>query len=103
MNTARTFSPNGQRRKKNMDTVYRIYTEDTDRDGVIKAVANKFESFTLHPTTGYFKGKPERSIVIEIVDAKQEKIEVLAKIIRAINGQHSVLIMGLRGKARKIT
>jgi hypothetical protein len=86
-----------------MDTVYRIYTEDADRESVVKAVSERFESFTLHSTTGYFKGQAEKSIVIEIVEAHEEAINEIARAIRAISGQKTVLVMGLRGQARKIT
>lgn len=85
-----------------MDTVYRIYTEDTDRRAVVKAVAGKFESFTLQPTTGYYKGEEEQSIVIEIVDAREEDVQTVAQSIRAINGQKSVLVMSLSGRAKKV-
>jgi hypothetical protein len=86
-----------------MDRIYRIYTEDWDRDAVIEAVSVKFESFTIHETTGYFKGQSEKSIVIEIVEAREEEVEAVARAIRAINGQKTVLVMALRGQARKIT
>lgn len=86
-----------------MDTIYRIYTEDADREAVIDTVAQSFESFTVHPATGFFKGQSEKSIVIEIVDAREDDIEAVAKAIRSINGQKTVLVMGLRGQARKIT
>ena len=86
-----------------MDIVYRIYTEDADRKAVIDAVGRQFESFTLHETTGYYRGKPERSLVIEIVDADAQTVEATARAIRAINGQKNVLVMSLSGQARKIT
>ena len=85
-----------------MDTIYRIYTEDADRHAVVEAVAEKFESFTLQPTTGHYKGEEERSIVIEIVDAKEEDVESVAQSIRAINGQKSVLVMSLSGRAKRL-
>jgi hypothetical protein len=85
-----------------MEKVYRIYTQDVCRKRVIKLVTSKFESFTLQPTRGYFKGRPEKSIVIEIVEAKQKEIELLARGIGEINGQKSVLVMNLSGRAKKI-
>ena len=91
------------KRKTDRDTVYRIYTEDADREAVVRAVSQRFESFTLHETTGYFKGRSEKSIVIEIVEGREEDVEEVARAIRAISGQKTVLVMGLRGKARKIT
>lgn len=85
-----------------MNTIYRIYTEDADREAIVGAVSERFESFTLHPTTGYFKGRAEKSVVIEIVEAGEEDIKEVARVIRAINGQKTVLVMRLRGEARKI-
>jgi hypothetical protein len=86
-----------------MDIVYRIYTEDANREAVIDVVSRQFESFTLHETTGYYKRRPERSLVIEIVHGDEQTVEAVARAIRAINGQKTVLIMSLRGQARKIS
>jgi hypothetical protein len=85
------------------DTVYRIYTEDADRDRLVELVSRQFESFTLHQTTGYYKGKPENSLVIEIVQAEDSTVQATARAIRAISDQKTVLVMTLRGQARKIT
>ena len=85
-----------------MDTVYRIYTEDFNRSAIVSAVSERFESFTLHETTGYFKGQAEKSIVIEIVEACEADIQIVAAAIRAISGQKTVLVMSLRGQAHKI-
>jgi hypothetical protein len=85
-----------------MKKVYRIYTQDVQRKRVIKLVTSRFEGFTLQPTFGYFKGRLEKSIVIEIVEAKQKEIDQVARAIREINGQKSVLAMNLIGRAYKI-
>jgi hypothetical protein len=85
-----------------MEKVYRIYTQDVQRKRVIKLMASKFEGFTLQPTFGYFKGRLEKSIVIEIVKAKEREIDQVARAIREINGQKSVLVMSLTGRAYKI-
>jgi len=85
-----------------MHKVHRIYTEDVDRKAVIAATAAAFSSFTLQPTTGYFQGKAEASIVIEIMEAEDREVEALARKIRAIAGQKTVLIMSLAGQARQI-
>ena len=85
-----------------MSRVYRIYTQESNRDEIIRLTANQFESFTLQPTTGYTKGKPERSMVLELVDARKKDVAALAKSIRRLNGQKSVFIMGLSGKVKKI-
>jgi hypothetical protein len=85
-----------------MNTVYRIYTEDLNRSKIIRLASKTFDSFTLQPTTGYYRGKPEKSIVLEIVEAQQSEVTALANAIRRLNGQKSVLIMGLTGKVKKV-
>ena len=54
-------------------TIHRIYTEDKRRATIVRAIAKQFESFTLQPTTGYYRGKPEKSIVLEIVGANESR------------------------------
>ena len=85
--------------KKTDEKVYRIYTEDVRRREIIKATARQFDNFTLHPTTGFYDGQAEKSIVIEIVKATDEQIETLARKIQELNGQKTILIMSLRGEA----
>jgi hypothetical protein len=85
-----------------MNTVFRIYTEDVNRDEIIRLTGKKFDSFTLQPTTGYSQGKPEKSIVLEIVEAKKKDVTAVAKQIRGLNGQKSVLVMRLNGKAKTV-
>jgi hypothetical protein len=85
-----------------MNTVFRIYTEDLNRDEILQLTAKKFDSFTLQPTTGYSKGKPEKSIVLEIVEAKKKDVAAVAEQIRGLNGQKSVLVIRLNGKVKTI-
>jgi hypothetical protein len=79
-------------RQKN---IYRIYTEEKNKKAIAELTAGQFESFTLQPTLGYYRQTPEKSIVIEIIGAHQREIKLLAKRIRAMNGQKSVLILEL--------
>jgi hypothetical protein len=62
-------------------------------------------STTSHcnPTTGYYQGKPEKSIVLDVVGAKESQVKWLAAGIREINQQASVLVITLKGRAKKIT
>jgi DNA-binding transcriptional MerR regulator len=85
--------------KKTDEKVYRIYTEDVRRREIIKATARQFDNFTLHPTTGFYNGQAEKSIVIEIVKATDEQIEMLARKIQELNGQKTILIVSLSGEA----
>jgi hypothetical protein len=83
--------------------VHRIYTEDKRRATLARVIAKEFESFTLQPTTGYYRGKPEKSIVLEFVGAKESQVKWLAAHIREINRQASVLVITLHGRSKKIT
>ena len=74
-------------------TLYRIYTEN--RSNLPELVSAKFESFTITPTIGYWKGKGESSAVIDILaDAHDHaKVKNLARDIQRANEQESVLIV----------
>ncbi len=69
---------------------------------MLRVISRKFESFTLQ-STGYYRGRPEKSIVVEIVGAADAQIKWLAERIRAINKQASVLVITSSGRAKKIT
>lgn len=84
-------------------TIHRIYTEDKRRATIVRAIAKQFESFSRQATTGYYRGKPVKSIVLEIVGAKESQVKWLAARIREINGQASVLVITLNGRTKKIT
>ena len=83
--------------------IHRIYTEDKRRATMVRAISKQFDNFTLQPTTGYYRGKPEKSIVLEIVGAKESQVKWLAARIREINRQASVLVITLHGRSKKIT
>ena len=84
-------------------TIHRIYTEDKRRATMVRAISKQFDNFTLQPTTGYYRGKPEKSIVLEIVGAKESQVKWLAARIREINRQASVLVITLNGRTKKTT
>jgi hypothetical protein len=44
-----------------------------------------------------------KSIVLEIVGAKESQVKWLAARIREINGQASLLVITLNGRTKKIT
>ena len=80
--------------------IYRLYTEDKNKREILRLVAKQFQSFTLQPTLGYYRGKHERSIVIEIVGAAKRDVNAIARVIGAMNGQKSVLVLTLQGQAK---
>ena len=53
--------------------------EAVDKDSVLEQVAKEFESFTALETTGYYRGKPHPSLVIEIAGAGSSAVEKLAR------------------------
>lgn len=85
-----------------MSLISRIYTENLNRREVLRLVSSKFDNFTLQPTSGYFRGKAERSMVIEVTGAKKKDVTALAAAIRRLNGQKSVLVITLRGEVKRI-
>ena len=88
--------------KSRVQIIHRVYTEDIRRKSIIRAVATFVENFTLQSTTGFYKGRAEPSIIIEIIGAKKGQIKSLAARIREINGQKSVLILSASCRAQKI-
>jgi hypothetical protein len=85
-----------------MCRLFRIYTSDVNRRAVLRLAADKFESFTLHPATGFYRGQPEESIMIELVQVCEQDVEDLAQSIRELNGQKSVLVMSLHADAQNV-
>lgn len=77
-----------------MDVLYRIYTEDINRAWVIAYVSAAFDSFTLIPSTGVWKGAAESSLVIEIVGNRSVSPAVYGTAvgIKAHNNQDAILI-----------
>jgi hypothetical protein len=73
---------------------YRIYTEDINRDKIVKIISNWFNGFTLFEGTGYWKGVSERALVIEIIadDEDEKDIAAMAGEIQSVNTQESVLV-----------
>lgn len=84
-------------------TIHRVYTEDKRRATIVRVISKQFESFTLQSTTGYYRGKREKSIVLEFAGAKESEVKWLAARIREINRQASVLVITLNGRSKRIT
>lgn len=75
---------------------YRIYTEAKPN---VEALASKiFDGFTVYKAVGYWKGKKESSIVIEVlsesldIDATEYKVNHLVSVIKRVNEQEAVLV-----------
>lgn len=79
-----------------------IYTED--KGNISELTAKFFDSFTLLPSVGYWKGKEEKSVVIVIIVlnrasaiAVHSKAIELARKIKQENKQEAVLVESTHG------
>lgn len=77
-----------------MDMVYRLYTENTGRKEIAELVSKYFVGFTMLDATGYYKGKAEKSIVVELMasDRQSHVVRFLAKVIAQRNNHECVLV-----------
>lgn len=79
-------------------TVYRIYTEDKNLTRVMALASEEFDGFTVTNGLGAWKGTIEKSIIIEIIVptlkffTDRHRVERLARCIKDLNGQESVLV-----------
>ena len=73
--------------------LYRIYTENKNKNNIEKIVNKYYEGFTLVKSEGYWRLQKENSLIIEIVTTDSDKlINNLAKEIKAVNKQKAVLV-----------
>ena len=87
--------------------LYRIQTEDINRDSIIAIIVQNFESFTIIPAIGYWQGKPENSIIIEIMtdskwhgtESDEHKVFQIADRIRRWHNQECVLISTIESES----
>ena len=76
-------------------TLFVIYTEDTDREAIVKIVSKEFSSATLHPgQIGLWHGTEESSLSIEIIGHESSRGAVLkvAAEIKSHNRQEAVMV-----------
>jgi hypothetical protein len=77
--------------------LYRIYTENINKHAIEKLVNDFYEGYTIIESTGYWQGKKERSMIIEIITSNPESnettiINTIATRIKKLNKQQSVLV-----------
>ena len=85
--------------------LYRIYTEDVNRDEVEQLISSKLDSFTLLTGIGYYKGEKEQCLIVEIISDNpiiSLKVKRLAEQIKKLNKQHSVLVQQLQNSAYSV-
>jgi hypothetical protein len=75
--------------------MFRIFTEDVNRDRIESILASKFDSFTIIPAAGRWNGNVEPSLVIEIEGVSLDAVRTAAEEIKSANSQAEVMIARL--------
>lgn len=83
-------------------TVYRIYTEDINREDTIKLVSKWFDGFTVYQAMGYWQGKAESSLIFEVIACQENftspvydyaiRVQTVCKLIAEQNKQADVMV-----------
>ena len=80
--------------------LYRIMTENKNKKEVINLCNKRFKGFTVYEAMGYWRGRPEKSLIVEIIAKKIIcKAEALARDIKKLNNQEAVLLETLRNNS----
>lgn len=83
-------------------SVHRLYTQKKNQAAIVRLIGREFESFTLQPVTGYYRGHSEQAIVVEIVGASVAAIRKVAEKIKRMNGQKSILTIRFRADVETV-
>ena len=78
--------------------LYRILTENKNRQVVEDIVSAEFPGFTIIEATGYWNGVREESLIIEIDAGNEIKgmtVTRIAEMIKRHNQQESVMIQAV--------
>lgn len=70
---------------------YRIYTEDLGN--IPEIVSQYFEGFTVFEAVGYWKGKREKTSVVEVITNERVKVYEMARTLKELNRQENVLVV----------
>lgn len=73
--------------------LYRIFTEDKNRDEIERIVSRYFQGFTIISAVGYWNGTKENSLIIEILGIYDyDKIVKICNEVKITNNQEAVLV-----------
>ena len=75
--------------------MFRILTEDKNRDGILAILDSYVDGYTLSESIGAWKGIQEKSLAIDFVDVPRGTVESIARIIKKRNDQDAVLILDI--------
>ena len=79
--------------------MYRILTEDKNRESIFRILDAEVDGYTVTPSIGCWKGQREASLAIDLIDVPRLTVESIAAEIKAVNAQESVLILDLTAQA----
>jgi len=81
---------------------YKIYTQNKHLKWIRTTLNGLFSGYTIYKTEGFWQGKREKSLTIEIICPDDEfrftelKIQTLCKMLKGYNHQESVLVTSQR-------
>jgi hypothetical protein len=73
--------------------MYRILTQDKNRALIETIVDSYVDGYTVTHTYGVWKGENEFSLALDFVDVAEELVFIIAKEIKEVNEQESVLVI----------
>ena len=81
--------------------LYRILTEDKNKEQVMEIVSSFFEGYTVFSALGVWKRQVEKSLIIEI-DSQGlhdgKVVEEIARRIKELNSQEAVMIQRIKSR-----
>ena len=86
-------------------SLYRIHTQNKRKKFIEQLVSEHFEGFSMYIQTGYWRGKREKSLCVEIVcdsPAAALKINKMCKAICGYNKQDCVLVQTIPAEIKLI-
>lgn len=72
--------------------MFKVYTQDTGSDVASNLAAQYFEGFTVLRGVGCWRGKFERSLVVEIDGMPRAKVYDYARALKDALAQEAVLV-----------
>jgi hypothetical protein len=75
--------------------MYRILTEDKNREAILSILDAHVEGYTVTPSIGSWRGVREASLAIDLLGVPKVTVESIAAEIKARNEQESVLVLSL--------
>ena len=75
--------------------MYRICTEDKNREAIHAILDSHVEGYAVLPGVGSWKGQREKSLTIDLIGPSLETARQIAEEIKAANQQEAVLLLDI--------